>query len=82
MPSAEDPSVLIQQTGDLATRPETDVPPAFDEVVRHITVDFNRNESVPGEAEGPPPFTPYVAEYKVSSDGIISHDPHLNDDGA
>jgi hypothetical protein len=82
MPSAEDPSILIQWTGGSVTRPETDAPPAFDEAVRHTTVDFNRNEPVPGEAEGPPPFTPYVAEYKVSGNEIISHDPHLNDDGA
>jgi hypothetical protein len=82
MPTAKDPSVVMQRAGDSVTRPETVVPPAFDEVVRHITVDFNRMESVPGEAEEPPPFTQYVAEYKVSGDEIITHDTHLNDDGA
>ncbi|KAI0305119.1 hypothetical protein B0F90DRAFT_1560841, partial [Multifurca ochricompacta] len=29
----------------------------------------------------PPPFTPYVAEFQVSGDEVISHDPHLNEDG-
>lgn len=33
--------------------------------------------------EDPPPeFTPYKAEYELTDDGdIVSHDPHLNEDG-
>ncbi|KAI9509541.1 hypothetical protein F5148DRAFT_978145 [Russula earlei] len=46
-------------------------------------MDFERaNESLPSGAEAPPPpFTPYVAECKVSGDKTISHDSHLNEDG-
>lgn len=36
----------------------------------------------PPGGEAPPTFTPYDASYFTSSDGsIISHDPHLNEDG-
>lgn len=32
--------------------------------------------------EQPPEFTPYAAEHFVTSSGdVISHDPHLNEDG-
>jgi hypothetical protein len=32
--------------------------------------------------EQPPEFTPYEAEHWVNADGdIVSHDPHLNEDG-
>lgn len=47
-------------------------------------IDFaDSNYFVPPGGEAPPPdFTPYVAEYFEASDGsIISHDPHLNEDG-
>ena len=37
----------------------------------------------PGGEEPPPDFTPYEAEFFETSDGnVISHDPHLNEDGA
>ena len=33
--------------------------------------------------EDPPPFTPYEASYFTSGNGnVVSHDPHLNEDGA
>lgn len=36
----------------------------------------------PGGEEPPPEFTPYEAEHFTGSYGeIISHDPHLNQDG-
>ena len=35
----------------------------------------------PGGEEPPPEFTPYEAEFSVSGNEIISHDPHLNEDG-
>ena len=83
MPKADEPTVVLQWAGDSATAPDTAAPPAFDDIARHITVNFNAgNEPVPWGAEQPPPFTPYVAKYRESSDQIISHDPHLNDDGA
>jgi hypothetical protein len=78
MPKAEEPSVVLQWAGDSGTGPATDAPPAFAEVAGHITVNFNRGN----ESEEPPPFTPYIAEYQESGNEIISHDPHLNDDGA
>jgi len=32
--------------------------------------------------EPPPEFTPYEAEHWVNADGnVVSHDPHLNEDG-
>jgi hypothetical protein len=83
MPKTDEPTVVLQWGGDSATAPETAAPPAFDDVARHITVDFKHgNESVPCGAEQPPPFTPYVAKFQEFGDQIISHDPHLNDDGA
>jgi len=45
----------------------------FDEVV----------DAFPEGGEEPPQFTPYEAEHWVSRSGeIISHDRHLNEDGA
>lgn len=35
----------------------------------------------PGGEEPPPDFTPYEAEYFISGKEIVSHDPHLNEDG-
>ncbi|KAI1797930.1 hypothetical protein LXA43DRAFT_877356 [Ganoderma leucocontextum] len=34
-----------------------------------------------GGEEPPPEFTPYEAEFFVSGKEIVSHDPHLNEDG-
>lgn len=59
-------------------------PPPFDQsagdpVVRH----FSQHETytAPG-GEDPPAFAPYDASYFISGAGdIISHDPHLNEDG-
>lgn len=37
---------------------------------------------IPGSEDPPPEFTPYEAEYELTNDGdIVSHDPHLNEDG-
>lgn len=37
----------------------------------------------PGESDPPPVFAPYEAEFfLVGYDDIVSHDPHLNTDGA
>ena len=35
----------------------------------------------PGGEEPPPHFTPYEAEFLISGKEIVSHDPHLNEDG-
>jgi hypothetical protein len=83
MPKADEPTVVLQWGGDSVTGPATTAPPAFDDIAGHTVVDFNPgNQSVPWGAEQPPAFTPYVAKYQASGDRIISHDPHLNDDGA
>jgi hypothetical protein len=40
-------------------------------------------DAFPEGGEEPPEFTPYQAEHWVSRSGeIISHDRHLNEDGA
>lgn len=59
-------------------------PPTFEESVGHLVVDFDRfPEPFHDGGEEPPEFTPYEAENWVSKDGaIISHDHHLNEDGA
>ena len=35
----------------------------------------------PGGEQPPPKFTPYKAEFFISGGEILSHDPHLNEDG-
>jgi len=41
-----------------------------------------KKDTVIDVIEPPPPFTAYEAEYMETDDGdIISHDPHLNQDG-
>jgi hypothetical protein len=83
MPKVEESSVVLQWAGDSATSPPMAAPPAFEDIAGHITVDFSRgDESVLQGAEEPPPFSPYIAESQESGNQIISHDPHLNDDGA
>ncbi|THH21559.1 hypothetical protein EW146_g33 [Bondarzewia mesenterica] len=59
-------------------------PPTFEESTGHLLIDFDQPDPPisTGDQEPPPDFTPYDAEFFVSSDGsIISHDPHLNEDG-
>src|SRR6266702_4840351 len=59
-------------------------PPSFEESVGHLVIDIDGfPEPFPEGGEEPPEFTPYDAEHWVSKNGeIISHDPHLNEDGA
>jgi hypothetical protein len=43
----------------------------------------NQGDALPEGGEEPPQFTPYEAEHWESRGGeIISHDPHLNEDGS
>jgi hypothetical protein len=58
-------------------------PPSFEESVGHVVVSFDDAvDTFPAGGEEPPEFTPYEAEHWVSGNGdIISHDPHLNEDG-
>lgn len=68
--------------------PSTQVapPPSFEETVgiRSSVIDeLNSNTYAPPGGEEPPPaFVPYEAEYFEDDEGtIVSHDPHLNEDG-
>jgi len=71
---------LLREAG-----PSTGVPPpSFEESSGHAVISFdNVIDDFPAGGEEPPEFTPYEAEHWVSRGGdIISHDPHLNEDGA
>ncbi len=59
-------------------------PPSFNESGGDAVVEFDGvAEAFPEGGEEPPEFTPYEAEHWVSRGGeIISHDHHLNEDGA
>jgi hypothetical protein len=59
-------------------------PPSFEESVGHLVVDVDGFPEPYSEGgDRPPEFTPYTAEHWVSKGGeIISHDHHLNEDGA
>lgn len=59
-------------------------PPSFVESSGHAVISFDSVlDTFPSGGEEPPEFTPYEAEHWVSRGGdIISHDPHLNEDGA
>lgn len=62
-------------------------PPTFEESTKDdIILNFGDDPETyvpPGGEEPPPSFAPYEAEFFVARDGsIVSHDPHLNDDGA
>ena len=59
-----------------------DPPPAFEPEEGLVQRNFVDDDySAPG-GEPPPDFSPYEAEHFYSSSGnIVSHDPHLNEDG-
>lgn len=64
-------------------RPLEDPPPF--EPNRPTTIDFSHEDTDWAEfgGEEPPEFTPYSAQFWLDSDGnVISHDPHLNEDGS
>jgi hypothetical protein len=58
-------------------------PPTFEESAGDHVLQFSQDETfTPVGGEEPPPFVPYDAHFFTSHSGdIISHDPHLNDDG-
>ncbi|KAF7793351.1 hypothetical protein EIP86_004463 [Pleurotus ostreatoroseus] len=67
--------------------PPLQPPPSFEQSTSDAALRFPEGDVfVPpgGEPEGPPPaFAPYEASYFEKGDGtIVSHDPHLNEDGA
>ncbi|KAI0756940.1 hypothetical protein C8Q80DRAFT_1131215 [Daedaleopsis nitida] len=58
------------------------LPPPHDSEVPKYTERAFENVYIPGGGEEPPPeFTPYEAEFFISGKEIVSHDPHLNEDG-
>jgi hypothetical protein len=59
-------------------------PPYFHESGGDVVVELDQvPDTFPEGGEEPPQFTPYEAEHWESRGGeIISHDPHLNEDGA
>jgi len=78
---SEQPLLRAYNSGEAG--PSTVPPPSFEESAGHLVVTFNDAVDVfPAGGEEPPNFTPYEAEHWVSKKGeIISHDPHLNEDG-
>ena len=60
------------------------LPPSFHERGGDVVVELDQvPDAFPEGGEEPPQFTPYEAEHWESRNGeIISHDPHLNEDGA
>ncbi|KAI0068219.1 hypothetical protein BV25DRAFT_1818605 [Artomyces pyxidatus] len=84
--SKEDPpqQPLVRLDDEPGPSEALPAPPSFEESAGHVLIDFDQAGAlVPTGGELPPPeFTPYDAEYWVSKDkSIISHDPHLNEDG-
>jgi hypothetical protein len=78
--SSEQQSLLREgQAGSSSGVP----PPSFEESAGHAVISFDGVvDTFPAGGEEPPEFTPYEAEHWVSRGGdIISHDPHLNEDG-
>lgn len=58
-------------------------PPPFEASMSDPVLQVSENEALmPRGGEDPPAFAPYEASCFTSSDGsLISHDPHLNEDG-
>lgn len=59
------------------------LPPPFEASISDPALQVSESEILmPHGGEDPPAFAPYEASYFTSSDGaLISHDPHLNEDG-
>ncbi|CAG7850827.1 SubName: Full=Uncharacterized protein {ECO:0000313/EMBL:CCA71762.1} [Serendipita indica DSM 11827] len=75
----------VQATTSSVLRTE-ELPPPFESNPRQrpVVIDLLQDEDnwVQSGGEQPPEFTPYEAQHWVNSDGnVISHDPHLNEDG-
>ncbi|KAI0265282.1 hypothetical protein BC834DRAFT_970086 [Gloeopeniophorella convolvens] len=80
--ASESAQPLLRPDEDNDAGPSEPPPPTFEESAGHIVVDFDKIEVAPQGGEVPPEFEPYNAEHWVSRNGeIISHDPHLNEDG-
>lgn len=75
---------LLSAANSSEAGPSEFPPPSFRESGGDAVVVFDEvADAFPEGGEEPPQFTPYEAEHWVSRSGeIISHDPHLNEDGA
>jgi hypothetical protein len=80
--------IVIDQFKDVQSQglgPSNNVPPppTFEESADHLILDFApQSQNAPGMEQAPPEFTPYKADFvKLKNGWIISHDPHLNQDG-
>ncbi|TFY80950.1 hypothetical protein EWM64_g3068 [Hericium alpestre] len=87
IPPVEAPSRLASDPVASSAGPSeysSPAPPTFEESSGHILIEFDQSGAfIPqGGEEAPPSFTPYEAEYFVAKNKtIITHDPHLNQDG-
>jgi hypothetical protein len=79
---AEQPLSTVGDSGEAG--PSGLPPPSFEESGGDAVVVFEDvGYAFPEGGEEPPEFMPYEAEHWVSRRGeIISHDHHLNEDGA
>ena len=76
-PSGLGPALGIQPSTSKAGQDDLFGLPPYDATI----VDYTSNN--PAVEEPPPDFAPYEAEYTTDSNGnIVSHDKHLNEDGA
>lgn len=69
--------IVVDDSKYTQAGPSNTQPPTFQESIEHdhVVLDFQL-------AGAPPAFAPYEAEFIRSKQGhIISHDPHLNEDG-
>ena len=64
-----------------ALRAATQAPPPFQEPDSSLTGNGEVIYPHYGE-EQPPEFTPYEAESFMEDSNVVSHDPHLNEDGS
>lgn len=81
--SSEQQQPLLREGDGSEAGPSGVPPPSFEESTGHAVISFDSVvDTFPAGGEEPPEFTPYEAEHWVSRGGdIISHDPHLNEDG-
>jgi hypothetical protein len=57
-------------------------PPTFEESADHVVLDSSPPPNPLGFDDSPPEFAPYEADFFTLKNGwIVSHDPHLNQDG-
>ena len=75
--TAKDPEVqLTSLDPDRVTAPE-ELPPTFEQATADVLLPS------PPHQDPPPAFSTYIASFFTSGNGaIVSHDPHLNEDGA